>query len=193
MPFRASRDAATSRGLRIGDMTHGCAPILLTASIQNLSKRHIRGSFSTNSRLSPNSFKRTACARSRYSSATGETYQFASKALQSLQTDPADARISSFRSVIGWDSQWPVGLSPAGFIRVAGKSHPTRPSKRVNNDVPLRCIPATRTATLPSSRGISDSRTPLSDVLRFVQCVDEQPPMFAPWREAPVGIDAHIQ
>ncbi len=59
-----SSDAATSRGLRMGEMINGVAPKLLKVLIQNGNKRLILGSFNTKRELSPNSFSSMVQARS---------------------------------------------------------------------------------------------------------------------------------
>ena len=146
MPSRASSEEATSRGLRIGDTTRTSAPNFSSSSLQNSNRRQIRGSFSRKSRLSPNSSCSSICARSRNFPATGEAYQPASKARQSSHADPADDSISSFRSMTRCDSQYPFSLNEFGATRVCGKSQPRRFKIREIDDVPLRCIPATRMA-----------------------------------------------
>ena len=109
----------------------------------------MRGSLSTNSRLSPNSSSSRARARSRNASATEAAYQAGSKGRQSCHSIPVDLMISWFRTWTGQDSQKPVGLFPGtGSFRLFGKSHPMRLSTLATHEVPLRCIPATRIAVL---------------------------------------------
>ena len=124
----------------------GSAPWVLTASIQNGRRRHIRGSFRTKSGLSPNWSSRISWARLRNLPATGEAYHSGLKDLQSHQELSADVRISSFRKTTFLDSQNPVVLSALGFTNAVGKSQPEMFSTRVSNEVPLRCIPATTIA-----------------------------------------------
>ena len=151
MPSRVSRDEAMSSGLRIGDTTRTSAPNSSVSLIQNSNRRQIRGSLSTKSRLSLYSSFSSICACSRNFPATGEAYQPASKARQSSHEDPADERISSFRSLTRSDSQCPFSLnfleeSGTTTRGVRGKSQPRRFKIRVVADVPLRCMPATRMA-----------------------------------------------
>ena len=149
MPSRVSSEEATSRGLRIGDTTRTSAPNFSISSLQNSNKRQIRGSFRRKRRLSPNSSSSSICARSRNFPATGDLYQPASNARQSSHLDPADFKISLFRSVITEDSQNPLSFpGPASLpMTFFGKSQPTKLRIRATADVPLRCMPATRMAT----------------------------------------------
>src|SRR5579871_2241948 len=52
----------------------------------------------------------------------------------------------SLSTLIGWDSQKPIGLSGAAGINVAGSAYPQSDRTRVNAEVPLRCIPSTMIA-----------------------------------------------
>ena len=170
IPSRASKDAATSRGLRMGEMMEGSAPWSLTASIQKGSRRHIRGSFRTKNRLSPYSSSRIVRACSRNLSAMGEAYHCRLKEFQSHQEDPADSSNSSFSKTIFLDSQCPLSLVGLGFSNVAGKSQPRMFNTRASAEVPLRCIPARRIAILFfCCTDISDPENPYADVLELVQ------------------------
>ena len=124
IPSRASSDAATSRGLRIGKTIKGSAPKHLTASIQRGRRRQILGSFSTKIGLSPNSLSRTVRAFPRNSLARGDSYQDGSNATQSSHAVPADSRIRSFRSLTAGLSQKPRSLSCAMPLRWFGRAHP---------------------------------------------------------------------
>ena len=135
IPLRSSRDAATSRGLRTGETMKGSAPKLLTASIQNGSRRQIRGSFTTKSGPSPSSPFSIARASSRNPPAVGEAYQRESNGSQSSQADPADARIRSFKSLIAGFSQNPFSLSRADSVTALGSAQPSRLSTLVTAEV----------------------------------------------------------
>ena len=147
MPSRASREAATSSGLRTGRRIRGSAPKACRTPVQKGSSRQMRGSLSTNSRLAPNSFPSSAWAHSRNAPAAGEAPQSGSMGCQSSQEVPAEARISSFSSIIGRDSQKPVSLfSGDACIKVFGRSQPSRLSALVAAEVPPRWGPATSRA-----------------------------------------------
>ena len=137
------REAATSRGFRIGMTTNGVASQDSMTLIHKSINRQKRGSLTTNRRLGPNSAARTSRASSKYWGWSGDAYQLELMGSQSSQLEPAEARISLFNSNMRCDSQWPRSLprlSPP--IGVLGMSHPTRFSVRLRAEVPLRCMPA---------------------------------------------------
>ena len=83
----------------------GSAPNWRIASLQNGSRRQMRGSLSTNRRLAPYSSSSSACARSRNSPAAGEESQSGLNRSQSSQEEPADCSSASLSAAIGVDSQ----------------------------------------------------------------------------------------
>ncbi len=169
---RFSREAATSKGLRIGRNANGLTALRSNTSSQNGRRRQILGSLSANSRDDPNSSDRSSDASSRNSSAFGESNQFGLNSSQSFQADPADSSIRSLSLQIASDSQCPASFVGLAGIRVLGRSQPSRFSTRVSADVPERCMPRTRMAVRRLSGAVPRGSARLlgSNCVAWVDC-----------------------
>src|SRR5690349_5338657 len=128
IPSRASNDAATSRGLRIGKTTTGARPKFSDASSHTGNRRQSLGSFNTHSEAEPNSSRSVASARLRKLFAMRVASQSASKGLQSSHPQPAEASICSSSLMTTLDSQTVESV-------VLGKLHPNKLKVRVNTEV----------------------------------------------------------
>jgi hypothetical protein len=125
-------------------------------------------------RACPNSTANTAFARARKASAAARSIFPGSNLRQSHQSLPPAARMESFRSATTVDSQNPFSLSALGAIKCRGARPPRRTRVPAVLDVPLRCIPSTKTAIVVRRSSASwsecwtvknNSATPLSRVV----------------------------
>jgi len=119
---------------------------------QRGTRRHIRGSLITG-RIAPgNSAESARLIRLRKATAAEVAYQSRSNSRQSFQALPAEARISSFSALMTSDSQKPRTLSNADGMSVFGAHAPRQTSAPETAEVPLRCMPSTRSGDGPADR-----------------------------------------
>ena len=146
---RRLSDRATSSGDRSCRTGRTDQPASRNTGDQKAMSRHIRGSLMTARLASGNSSARADIARSFSANALAGSMRFGSNSRQSSHWLPQAARISSFKVIRRVDSQYPFGLSWVGGIKLRGAAPPSRISAPATLEVPLRCIPRTRTAVLP--------------------------------------------
>ena len=115
-------------------------PRFSDASSQTGNTRQSFGSFNTHSEAENQIHLRSvASARLRRLLAMRLESQSASKGFQSSHSQPAEASICSSSLITTLDSQTVDSVD-------LGKLHPNKLKVRVNTEVPLRCIPATKIA-----------------------------------------------
>src|SRR5690606_16302310 len=108
--------------------------------------RHILGSLTRKAGESANSDSIVDASWSANWPATDESNHAGLNLPQSYQAVPADRSPLSCKVISAVDSQYPLGLSAVGTIRLPGVAIPSDARTPPSAEVPDRCIPRTMTA-----------------------------------------------